>query len=53
MDCSISPGFFEFGDSDVPMVMTGTATGAAPFLAFGKERDWFIQNYGPEKAGES
>jgi len=52
MDCSISPGSFEFGEPEVPMVMTGTGTGVAPFLAFAKEREWFVDNYGPERAGE-
>lgn len=52
IDCSISPGSFEFGEPEVPMVMTGTGTGVAPFLAFAKERDWFVNKYGPERAGE-
>lgn len=52
MDCSISPGSFEFGEPEVPMVMTGTGTGVAPFLAFAKDRDWYINKYGPERAGE-
>eukprot|EP00440_Ansanella_granifera_P049780 gb/GFBE01053950.1/.p1 GENE.gb/GFBE01053950.1/~~gb/GFBE01053950.1/.p1 ORF type:complete len:1885 (+),score=518.72 gb/GFBE01053950.1/:1-5655(+) len=52
MDCSISPGSFEFGEPHVPMVMTGTGTGVAPFLAFAKERDWFIKKHGGEQAGE-
>jgi len=52
VDCSISPGTFEFGEPEVPMVMTGTGTGVAPFLAFAKERDWYIKNHGPERAGE-
>jgi sulfite reductase (NADPH) flavoprotein alpha-component len=52
MDCSISPGSFEFGEPEVPMVMTGTGTGVAPFLAFAKDRDWYIQKNGPERAGE-
>jgi homodimeric pyruvate:ferredoxin (flavodoxin) oxidoreductase len=52
IDCSISPGTFEFGEPEVPMVMTGTGTGVAPFLAFAKERDWYIKNHGPERAGE-
>jgi homodimeric pyruvate:ferredoxin (flavodoxin) oxidoreductase len=52
MDCSISPGSFQFGEPEVPMVMTGTGTGVAPFLAFAKERDWYVQNHGPERAGE-
>merc|ERR1719215_1864364 len=52
IDCSISPGSFEFGEPEVPMVMTGTDTGVAPFLAFAKERDWFVQKNGPERAGE-
>merc|ERR1712176_1324688 len=52
IDCSISPGSFAFGEPEVPMVMTGTGTGVAPFLAFGKERDWYIENHGPERAGE-
>lgn len=52
MDCSISPGSFEFGEPEVPMVMTGTGTGVAPFLAFAKEREWYIKNHGPERAGE-
>merc|ERR1719510_2255192 len=52
MDCSISPGSFQFGEPEVPMVMTGTGTGVAPFLAFAKERDWFIKKEGAERAGE-
>jgi len=52
MDCSISPGSFEFGEPEVPMVMTGTGTGVAPFLAFAKERDWYVKTHGPERAGE-
>merc|ERR1719198_243061 len=52
MNCSISPGSFLFGDTTVPMVMTGTGTGVAPFLAFAREREWFIKNNGPEKNGE-
>jgi sulfite reductase alpha subunit-like flavoprotein len=52
MDCSISPGSFEFGEPEVPMVMTGTGTGVAPFLAFAKDREWYINNFGPERAGE-
>eukprot|EP00931_Biecheleriopsis_adriatica_P028683 TRINITY_DN1709_c0_g1_i4.p1 TRINITY_DN1709_c0_g1~~TRINITY_DN1709_c0_g1_i4.p1 ORF type:complete len:1910 (-),score=435.02 TRINITY_DN1709_c0_g1_i4:68-5407(-) len=52
MDCSISPGSFQFGEPEIPMVMTGTGTGVAPFLAFAKERDWYIQKHGPERAGE-
>merc|ERR1740123_1803026 len=52
MDCSISPGSFMFGEPEVPMVMTGTGTGVAPFLAFAKDRDWYINNFGPERAGE-
>lgn len=52
MDCSISPGSFEFGEPEVPMVMTGTGTGVAPFLAFAKDREWFINKHGPERAGE-
>jgi len=52
VDCSISPGSFQFGEPEVPMVMTGTGTGVAPFLAFAKERDWFVNKYGPERAGE-
>jgi sulfite reductase alpha subunit-like flavoprotein len=52
MDCSISPGSFQFGEPEVPMVMTGTGTGVAPFLAFAKERDWFVNKFGPERAGE-
>lgn len=52
MDCSISPGSFEFGEPEVPMVMTGTGTGVAPFLAFAKEREWFVDNFGPERAGQ-
>merc|ERR1712127_648159 len=27
-------------------------TGVAPFLAFAKDRDWYINKYGPERAGE-
>jgi len=34
------------------MVMTGTGTGVAPFLAFAKERDWFVRQNGYERAGE-
>merc|ERR1712107_712487 len=34
------------------MGMTGTGTGVAPFLAFAKERDWFVKNNGSERAGE-
>merc|ERR1719215_1113263 len=52
LDCSLSPGTFQFGEPEVPMVMTGTGTGVAPFLAFAKERDWYIKKYGPERAGE-
>jgi homodimeric pyruvate:ferredoxin (flavodoxin) oxidoreductase len=52
MDLSISPGSFEFGEPEVPMVMTGTGTGVAPFLAFAKEREWFVEQFGPERAGE-
>jgi len=52
LNCSISPGSFEFGEPEVPMVMTGTGTGVAPFLAFAKEREWFVDNFGPERAGE-
>jgi homodimeric pyruvate:ferredoxin (flavodoxin) oxidoreductase len=52
IDCSISPGSFEFGAPEVPMVMTGTGTGVAPFLAFAKEREWFVNKFGPERAGE-
>jgi len=52
IDCSISPGSFAFGEPEVPMVMTGTGTGVAPFLAFAKERDWHIKKHGPERAGE-
>mmetsp|Transcript_97806 Transcript_97806/g.276848 ORF Transcript_97806/g.276848 Transcript_97806/m.276848 type:complete len:1894 (+) Transcript_97806:108-5789(+) len=52
MDCSISPGSFNFGDPEVPMVMTGTGTGVAPFLAFAKEREWFVSQHGKERAGE-
>lgn len=46
MYCNISPGSFEFGEPDVPMVMTGTGTGIAPFLAFAKERDWWVKRNG-------
>merc|ERR1712050_511753 len=52
MTCSISHGSFEFGEPKVPMVMTGTGTGVAPFLAFAKDREWYINNFGPERAGE-
>jgi len=52
LDCSISPGSFQFGEPEVPMVMTGTGTGVAPFLAFAKERDWYVNKHGPERAGE-
>jgi len=52
MDCSISPGSFQFGEPEVPMVMTGTGTGVAPFLAFAKEREWFVDKFGPERSGE-
>lgn len=52
LDCSISPGSFQFGEPDVPMVMTGTGTGVAPFLAFAKERDWYMEKSGAERAGE-
>lgn len=34
------------------MVMTGTGTGVAPFLAFAKDRDWYIKKHGGERAGE-
>jgi sulfite reductase (NADPH) flavoprotein alpha-component len=52
VDCSITPGSFQFGDPEVPMVMTGTGTGVAPFLAFAKEREWFMDKFGPERCGE-
>merc|ERR1712113_809409 len=52
MDCSISPGSFQFGEPEVPMVMTGTGTGVAPFLAFAKDRQWYVKKHGPERAGE-
>jgi sulfite reductase alpha subunit-like flavoprotein len=52
MDCGISPGSFQFGEPETPMVMTGTGTGVAPFLAFAKDRDWYIKQNGPERAGE-
>jgi len=52
MDCSISPGSFQFGEPEVPMVMTGTGTGVAPFLAFAKDRAWYVNKHGPARAGE-
>lgn len=52
LTCSISPGSFQFGEPEVPMVMTGTGTGVAPFLAFAKDRDWYVQKHGPERAGQ-
>jgi len=52
LDCGISPGSFNFGDPKVPMVMTGTGTGVAPFLAFAKERKWFVEQNGRDKAGD-
>jgi len=52
MNLSISPGSFEFGEPEVPMVMTGTGTGVAPFLAFAKDREWYINKNGPERAGQ-
>jgi len=52
MNCSISPGSFKFGEPDVPMVMVGTGTGVAPFLAFAREREWYVRKHGPERSGE-
>lgn len=54
VNCSITQGTFNFGEPDVPMVMTGTGTGIAPFLAFAKERDWLVKQGGEAaaKAGE-
>lgn len=51
-NCSITPGSFEFAETTVPMVMAGTGTGVAPFLAFARERDWHVNKYGMETNGE-
>lgn len=50
VNCGITPGSFQFPKPDVPMVMTGTGTGVAPFLAFARERQWLVDKDGKSAA---